>query len=64
MSSLVVGGEDHAKVVGNRFDGAQRLFDLGQPSGYGALVDTEKVLLAELAQQIAASLVAARSAVE
>ena len=47
-------------VALNRFSESRVL----QTSGYGALVDTEKVLLAELAQQIAASLVAARSAVE
>jgi len=32
-----------------------------QTSGYSALVDAEKVLLAELAQKIAASLVTAES---
>jgi len=44
----------------NRFSESRAL----QTSGYGALVDAEKVLLAELAQQIATSLVTARSAAE
>jgi uncharacterized protein len=47
-------------VALNRFAESRAL----QASGYGALVDAEKALLAELAQQIAASLVTARSAME
>jgi uncharacterized protein len=44
-------------VALNRFSESRAL----QTSGYGALVDAEKVLLAELAQQIAAFLVTAES---
>ncbi len=62
-SGLLVAGRVADEVVAlNRFSESRAL----EASGYSALVDAEKVLLAELAQKIAASLVTTepRSAVE